>query len=267
MKKSLILVSLLAAASLFIACNKDKKEVSNSETEFVEDGSTFEEVIPEATVPCVLFYDSAYIWTENDEGTLDANIQLFIGQELLAYPAVEGSLSEVVESKEFSRNGKKEKEEYTHVSFEDKDYWINSLVIQPNSKVGLVVDPKAVVYNSPDIVDVGSRIIPQFQLVAIKTDFESPAESDVEFSQITYRSEDRSAREIYVKSSVISKALDDVLALRVLAKASTIDNKIVLDEVIENMERLQTSGYVQEKINEDLMDKLEQLYGSLSIME
>lgn len=267
MKKSLILVSVLLAASLFFGCNKNKKDTVQPETEFVEDGSTFEEVIPEATIPCVVFYDSAYLWTENEEGTLDAYSPLLIGQEVLAYPTVDGSLSEVVESKEFSRSGKKEKEEYTHVSFEEKDYWINSLVIQPNSKVGIITDPKAIVYNSPDIVDVGSRIIPQFQLIAVKTDFESPADSDVEFSQITFRSEDRSARDVYVKSQVISKALDDVLALRILAKVSTIDNAVVLDEVIDNINRLQTSGYMQEKINEDIFNKMEQIHGSLSIME
>lgn len=256
MKKYFVFIFL----SLFmvLSCSKNKKTDIQIEKEeiaieenSIPDENKIEEIL-EPIIPCVLFYDSAYIWSENKSGILDAVTLLYSGQELFAYPSNSDKIGEELFTKDFSRAGHLDSvENYTKIFYKDKEYWINSHVIAPYTKAGLIIDTKAIVYNSPDVLDVGSVLIPQFQLIAINTNFETPSSSDVSFSKVTFRSEEKTSRNCYVKSSVISSFPDDVKAFRFLNKAALSEKKEIKEELLANCINLELSEEMKQKLEED----------------
>lgn len=256
MKKYLVLLTALLAFT-FVSCTKNKESVEKTDGDVVyTEDSVLEEVTVTADpeIPCVLFYETGYLWTLNNDGTLDADTQLTCGTEFLAYPATSDSKNEIVEAYEYSRTGKKSTEIYAHVFYQDKDYWINMDLIQPDSKAAIVIDPKAMIYNTADIVDVGSKSVPQFQLVAVLNGFE-----DDTFAKITFRAADKSSREVYVKKAAISNKSDDVLCYRVLTRALTLKDSVVVSELFDDCETLNLSNAMSEKMEEDFSDYIDAL--------
>ncbi len=243
MRKSILLVSLIAIALMFTGCNKTQKTEQGDESvaSFIDENGKAKSVV---LIPSVLFYAEGSLWTEMEGNKLSWAVTLQQGQTLYAYPTCDGSTSEITESKEMQREGKSTKEDYTKVRYNDNDYWINSDLIVLNAEAKVVTE-NGIVYNGADIADVSSAKVSAGQIVAVYTE---NTESD-EFVKVTFRS-DRSYREVYLKSEIISKSNDDMLVSRLLPLLKTIKNPVAKKEVIENLKSLNVCDYYKDMVND-----------------
>lgn len=264
MKKSLLLTLFIVSLVFFSACNNKKIDEStinvlNNEEEVIENNfeilneNEVKEIQLTANIPCVVFYDSAEVWIQNENGKLDSIDKLYCGSELLAFPSDSNKIGEECETKEFAINGQTEINKYTKIFFNNKICWINSNVISPYSISGLIIDSLSVLYKNPSVEESEeeNEIIPQYQMIAINTNFVSPSTSEEVFAKITFRSEDKSYINYYVKNSSISKFDDDVKAMILLNKAAISEDRQIKEDLLKICNELFVSEEMKTKIEED----------------
>ena len=272
MKKNVKILSIFAAfvtAFVFAACTAKNSqnqasvgESSKTEKTSVESsaGKTSEVVessilksesqkeAPVNFVDCVLIYDEASLWYVNASGELDWYTTISNGAALKAYPASSTSLSDTVESQKLTRSGKKEALEYTKVRFNENDYWIQSVLLVNNALPRLVTKENVIIYSLADITGATSDMVDSGTIVAFSGEEEDP-ELGVKFSKISYHTEKRNFRNVYVKSENLSQQSDDVIAKRILTKIASTENEVIKQELLENTELLTLSPEVTAMVN------------------
>ena len=263
MKKNVKILSIFAAfvtAFVFAACTAKNNQNQTTETVESSAGKTSEAV--ESTilknesqketivnfVDCVLIYDEASLWYVNASGELDWYTTISNGAALKAYPASSGSLSDTVESQKLTRSGKKEALEYTKVRFNENDYWIQSVLLVNNALPRLVTKENVIIYSLADITGATSDMVDSGTIVAFSGE-EEDSELGVKFSKISYHTEKRNFRNVYVKSENLSKQSDDVIAKRILTKIASTENEVIKQELLENTELLTLSPEVTAMVN------------------
>lgn len=194
-------------------------------------------------VKSVLFYDEGSIRVENSKGEMEWVKTLTLGECFDTYPTVEGSTSEVTESKMSVSSGQSEQSEFTKVNYNDKDYWILSALIIPNSTPRLVTGENTVIYNDADISKVSSTTIPAGKIVAYLG--EVTDDSDTTFAKISCRVGDRSYRNVYIRSENLSTYEDDVTCSRIIKKIAKVTNDTVKKELYDNISYLRISTYMK----------------------
>ena len=270
MKKNVKILSIFAAGTLlFAACTAknsqnqtaagessktEKAAVESSagkKSEALESSILKNESQKEAVVnfvDCVLIYDEGSLWYVNAAGELDWYTTISNGAALKAYPASSDSLSDTVESRKLVRSGKKEALEYTKVRFNENDYWIQSVLLVNNALPRLVTKENVIIYSLADITGATSDIVDAGTIVAFSGEEEDP-ELGVKFSKISYHTEKRNFRNVYVKSENLSEQADDVIASRILAKIASTENEVIKQELLENTELLTLSPEVAAMVN------------------
>ena len=272
MKKNVKILSIFAAGTLlFAACtakNEQKQtaaagETVNTEKPAVESSVTETSEVVESSVlknesqkepavnfvDCVLIYDEGSLWYVNAAGELDWYTTISNGSALKAYPATSGSLSDTVESRKLLRSGKKEALEYTKVRFNEKDYWIQSVLLVNNAIPRLITKENAIIYSLADITGATSDMVAVGTIVAFLGE-EEDSELGIKFSRITYHTEKRNFKNVYVKSENLSTQSDDVIAKRILAKIASTENAVIKQELLENISLLTLSPELYAQVEE-----------------
>lgn len=198
-------------------------------------------------VKSVLFYEDGSLWTENSKGEMEWFTSLACGTVLDAFPAVQGSTSQITESKVSARIGKKEEVDFTKVKFNDGIYWIQSALIIPNAEPKLTTGGEIFIYRSPDIVDISNDKVGEDSIVALIEIIEEK-EFGSSFAKISYKSSNKVFRDVYIKAENISAGEDDLVAKRIFDKYSKVKNQSVKIELWENLRALSKSSYVNSKV-------------------
>jgi len=279
MKKNVsrIFVLALLISSLISCTAKKEEEGSKIETESLQEQTKTEASVTQSDsepvkleeakeelqpikepsinyVDCLLIYDEAALWYENSKGELDWYTTISNFCSLKAYPPSASSLSEEVEAKKAVRSGKKEALEYTKVRFNEKDYWVQSVLLANNAVPGLLLK-EAMIYSQADITAATSDIIPAGAILACSGEKED-AELGTKFTKVTYRTEKRVFRNVFIKSENLSSNSDDVIAKRILKKIAACKNELVKAELLDNISLLELSPGITEEVNA-LRKKLE----------
>lgn len=216
MKKLLGFVAVFAI--LVAGCNKNQKENFES---------------------AVLIYQDGSLWTENEDGTMKWATTLTNGTGLKVYP---GS------SKMAAREGKNDESEFVKVKFDNKDYWIQTVLIAQNSTENVILED-TLLYQNPDIAAVTSISVPALTIVAVSNDEVASEDPSFKFKKISYRT-DKTYRSVYVKREVLSNDKDDVTVLRMLNKLNSTKNETVKEEVFNNALQLNCSPEVKDYLKE-----------------
>lgn len=241
MKKSLFAISMVLAALISFSCGNEKKEVNAGDqsvtTQKDESGREKQVVL----VPSVLFYDEGSLWFENKAGELERYATLTAGQTLYAYPAAEGSESEVANIQKKKKAGQTNEDNYLQVRYDNKDYWVLSDLVIPNATAKVVLED-TINYTKDDIDGVSSVKVPAGKIVAVHNDYSSKEDADIKFYKVTWRKgSERSYRNVYIKADCISERPDDVIALRLLNKLKNLKNEVVIDEIYSVINKLNVS--------------------------
>lgn len=231
MKKLQIFSIILCLSLLFVSCGDKSKKSKSNEIKFVKS---------------VLFYDEGSLWTENEKGEMEWYKTLTLGDTLDAYPTVEGSTSEVVESKLAVRSGKTEQVDYTKVRYNDADYWMQSVLLIPNSSIRLVTGEDVLIYTDADITTVTNGSIPSSSIVAYSGETKEEA-SGITFAKISYKAPNKAYRDVFIKAENLSTYADDAIAQRLLNIIPTYKNEVVQKELLANITNLQFSGFIHKK--------------------
>ena len=73
---------------------------------------------------------------------------------------------------------------------------------------------------------------------------EEDSELGIKFSRITYHTEKRNFKNVYVKSENLSTQSDDVIAKRILAKIASTENAVIKQELLENISLKASASFV-----------------------
>lgn len=234
MKKLQIFSIILCTTLLFVSCGNKEKKGKTNEIKFVKS---------------VLFYDEGSLWTENEKGEMDWYKTLSLGDTLDAYPAIEGSTSDVVESKLAVRSGKTEQVDYTKVRYNNADYWMQSVLLIPGSSARLVTGDDVIIYSDADITTVTNGSIAKAKIVAYLGEEKEEA-SGTTFAKISYKAPNKAYRDIYIKAENLSSYEDDVIAKRVLGLIPSYKNEAVQKELFDNLSNLRISNALDKDIAE-----------------
>lgn len=261
MKKGILLASMIVLASLVFSCtekNNDAEEIVSIKVGKQIDASGKEKNVD--LIPCVLFYPKASLWTENSAGKLVSYTTLYVGQELYAFPALEGSESTEIEAHSMIKDGSsKATEIYAKVWFNDNPYYIDIDLIAINATPKVVIE-NGYNYNSDQMTASTKTKVSAGQIVASFNSYVKSEDSDLDCYNVTYRTKDnKSSKDVYLKTDIISEKSDDVIAQRYLNRLPEIiknneKNKdalnVILAEMYENCKELDLSNYYKNLINE-----------------
>jgi len=232
-----------------LASKVEDTEASKKAVEAVKESAPLEQKkeAPINYVDCLLIYDEGSLWYENSKGELDWYTTISNSTRLKAYPASAASLSQEVESKKAVRSGKKEALEYTKVRFNEKDYWIQSVLLA-NNAIPRLLTKDAMIYTQADITAATSDVIPAGEIVASSGE-EEDSELGTKFAKVTYRTEKRVFRNVFIKAENLSSNGDDVIAKRILNKIASSKNAVVKAELLDNISLLELSPALTEEVN------------------
>jgi hypothetical protein len=126
---------------------------------------------------------------------------------------------------------------------EDREVFVNSMFFVPNAELGVVIDPEAVAYSRPDVVNPTDRVLARNSFVAI-----DPDESENEFYWIVSwdHPAGRSFIDLYLREDDVSTDPDDVQAGLALFLSQYRDSVVAKRAMLESAEELGETAFVEQ---------------------
>ena len=115
-----------------------------------------------------------------------------------------------------------------------------------NAKAAIVAAENTLVYNTPTITGMGSKVLPVGTIVAVSND----EASDKNFVKIDSLLTTDYIRNKYIKADKIVTNDDDVQVLQLISMAKKSKNEAVRNELLENAKALKPSDTVTKMLND-----------------
>lgn len=274
MKKNLFLLPLCLI--LIVGCTKKENVPSTISTTIVEEKNEpvvaavksepekKEPVKAKEMVPAVMLWDEASFWTEKENNEMYWKITVDYGTPFKCYPKVsENSTSDITESKVavrvVSSTKSKENKDFTKISYQNNDYWVQSTIIAVNAIPAIITKENTYVYKSPEMDKLTKTLLDAGTIIALSTD--APING---FSKISVRLGDNLLEDVYIKNDKFSDSQSDIQAVNMIKLINNTTDKAMKLELLENLKSISTTDEISKMVS-DLDNKLTN--GASSIKE
>jgi len=250
-------IGLLALCVLFAFTSCGKKKVAEKEEIVPEHDFISEVVIPAASqaakakvettsVSVVMMWEpNGALWTENKEGVMEwGKYDIPTGVELSGVCDSDGNL--IKKTAKRKSGSSIEERDFVKVHYDNKDLWVQEGMVTINAKAAIVAAENTLVYNTPTITGMGSKVLPVGTIVAVSND----EVSDKNFVKIDSLLTTDYIRNKYIKADKIVTNDEDVQVLQLISMAKKSKNEAVRNELLENAKALKPSDTVTKMLND-----------------
>ena len=247
MKRICLIICVLLSLT---SCGK-KKSATAIEDSIPEHDFISEVVIPAAaqaakakvtaqSVSVVMLWEpNGALWAEDENGIMQwGKYDIPTGQELEGICDESGE----IERKKAKRNsmGKLEERDFVHVRYDGKELWVQEGMVAVNAKPAVVCAENTLVYNTPTITGMGSKVLAVGTVVAVSNE----EVQDKNFVKIDALLTSDYIRGRYIKADKIVTNSDDVQVLQLITLAKNSKNETVRNELLVNAKALKPSDTV-----------------------
>lgn len=196
----------------------------------------------EKTISAVMLQDEGSLFEEKDE-LMKWSKSLDQGTDIKILTIADENGNIVPEEKTAYRlNEKKEKikNDYYHVKYDDKSYWVIKNRVTLQEKVGVICN-ETTLYKSPDISDYKNETLAVGTIVTFNTEFK--ANGKIPMYKVSYFVADGAwaVKTGYVRKDNVSASKDDIKAVRLIKKLANQKDEEVQAELLKNINKLNIS--------------------------